>query len=100
MDEGNKQAMTTLTRPDTTHVKASPAFSFLWLEITGRCSLGCSHCYAGSGPSGSHGIMTAGDWRSVISQAADLGVSMVQFMGGCLRARRVPYGLCLICWVW
>lgn len=56
--------------------------SFLWLEITGRCSLSCSHCYAGSGPSGSHGTMTADDWRSVIIQAAGLGVSMVQFIGG------------------
>jgi hypothetical protein len=31
--------MTNLTRPDTAHVKAGPAFSFLWLEITGRCGL-------------------------------------------------------------
>ena len=72
-------AMTTLTRPDTTPVEAGPVFSFLWLEITGRCGLSCSHCYAGSGPAGSHGTMTAGDWRSVITQAAGLGVSMVQF---------------------
>jgi hypothetical protein len=82
MHEDNKQAMTTLARPDVVDVRVGPAFSFLWLEITGRCGLGCSHCYAGSGPSGSHGAMTAGDWRSVISQAADLGVSMVQFIGG------------------
>ncbi len=74
--------MTTLTRPNTARVKAGPAFSFLWLEITGRCGLSCSHCYVGSGPSGSHGTMTAGDWRSVIDQAAGLGVSMVQFIGG------------------
>jgi MoaA/NifB/PqqE/SkfB family radical SAM enzyme len=72
--------MTTLIRSNTAHVKAGPAFSFLWLEITGKCGL--SHCYAGSGPSGSHGTMTADDWRSVITQAAGLGVSMVQFIGG------------------
>lgn len=54
----------------------------LELEITGRCQLACTHCYAGSGPSGSHGTMTADDWRSVITQAADIGVSMVQFIGG------------------
>ena len=29
--------MTTLTRPDAAPVEAGPAFSFLWLEITGRC---------------------------------------------------------------
>jgi len=56
--------------------------SFLWLEITGRCGLECTHCYAQSGPNGSHGMMTASVWRSVISQAAELGVSMVQFIGG------------------
>jgi MoaA/NifB/PqqE/SkfB family radical SAM enzyme len=55
---------------------------FLWLEITGRCQLECSHCYAESGPAGQHGAMTADDWRSVIDQAAVLGVSMVQFIGG------------------
>jgi MoaA/NifB/PqqE/SkfB family radical SAM enzyme len=43
--------------------------------------MSCSHCYAGSGPSGSHGTMTADDWRSVITQAAGIGVSMVQFNG-------------------
>jgi hypothetical protein len=31
--------------------------SFLWLEITGRCQLACRHCYAESGPRGTHGSM-------------------------------------------
>ena len=66
------------TAPD----RAKSAYSFLWLEITGRCGLSCSHCYAGSGPFGTHGTMTPGDWRSVIDQAARMGVSMVQFIGG------------------
>jgi MoaA/NifB/PqqE/SkfB family radical SAM enzyme len=82
--------MTTLTTnspagrpaPASLTAPAVPAFSFLWLELTGRCGLSCRHCYAGSGPSGSHGPMTGADWRSVISQAAGLGVSMVQFIGG------------------
>jgi len=56
--------------------------TFLWLEITGRCQLECTHCYASSGPDGSHGVMTARDWRDVLDQAANLGVSMVQFIGG------------------
>ncbi|HEY3958297.1 MAG TPA: radical SAM/SPASM domain-containing protein [Streptosporangiaceae bacterium] len=55
---------------------------FLWLEITGKCPLQCSHCYAESGPVGTHGPMTAGDWRSVIGQAAAVGVCTVQFIGG------------------
>jgi hypothetical protein len=92
--------MTNLIRPNPAHVKAGPVFSFLWLEITGRCGLSCSHCYAGSGPSGSHGAMTAGDWRSVITQAADLGVSMVQFkrrradVAPGLRRAALPCGRC------
>lgn len=56
--------------------------SFVWLELTGRCQLQCVHCYADSSPAGTHGVMTAGDWRRVIDQAAELGVSMVQFIGG------------------
>ncbi|WP_051717269.1 radical SAM/SPASM domain-containing protein [Streptomyces megasporus] len=56
--------------------------TFLELEITGRCQLACTHCYAQSGPTGDHGTMTADDWLSVIDQAADLGVTEVQFIGG------------------
>lgn len=56
--------------------------SFVWLEITGRCQLSCSHCYAGSGPAGSHGRMTMNDWLRVIDEAAELGVDWVQFIGG------------------
>lgn len=61
---------------------STPLISFLWLELTGACGLECIHCYAQSGPSGTHGTMTEADWRSVIDQAAALGVSMVQFIGG------------------
>lgn len=56
--------------------------TFLELEITGMCQLDCTHCYAHSGPAGDHGTMTVDDWRSVIGQAADLGVTEVQFIGG------------------
>ena len=55
---------------------------FMWLEITGKCQLACGHCYAESGPDGTHGQMTTADWRRVIDQAAELGVGMVQFIGG------------------
>ncbi|HEX5567782.1 MAG TPA: radical SAM protein [Streptomyces sp.] len=64
--------------PTTARVKTT----FLELEITGRCQLACTHCYAGSGPTGDHGAMSADDWLSVISQAADMGVTEVQFIGG------------------
>ncbi len=55
---------------------------FLWLELTGKCQLSCSHCYADSGPAGAHGSMAVGDWRRVLDQAAELGIGMVQFIGG------------------
>ena len=56
---------------------------FLELEITQNCQLTCpSLCYAQAGPTRSHGAMTDDDWRSVITQAAALGVKTVQFIGG------------------
>lgn len=59
-----------------------PALDFLWLEITGKCQLECTHCYANSGPDGTHGRMTLANWINVIDQAAASGVRMVQFIGG------------------
>ncbi|MFJ8962808.1 radical SAM protein [Lentzea sp. NPDC102401] len=56
--------------------------TFAWLEVTGKCQLQCDHCYADSGPAGSHGPMAAEEWTSVIDQLADLGTRMVQFIGG------------------
>src|SRR5215475_12921484 len=54
----------------------------IWAELTGKCQLACIHCYADSGPSGSHGKMTAQDWMKVIDDAKSLGAGMVQFIGG------------------
>lgn len=58
------------------------SLGFVWLEITGRCQLECVHCYAESGPAGTHGTMTVADWERIIDECVDLGVSMVQFIGG------------------
>lgn len=59
------------------------ALRFAWLEVTGLCQQTCSHCYADSGPKGTHGTMTVADWLSVIDQLADMGtVADVQFIGG------------------
>ncbi|MFJ8794089.1 radical SAM protein [Streptomyces sp. NPDC102462] len=56
---------------------------FLELEITGRCQLTCpSLCYAKAGPTEGHGSMTADDWKRLISEAAEIGVKKVQFIGG------------------
>lgn len=56
--------------------------TFLELEITGRCQLTCSHCYAEAGPAKGHGTMTADGWKRVIDEAARIGVTKVQFIGG------------------
>src|SRR5436309_1166098 len=56
--------------------------SFVWLEITGQCQLACAHCYAESGPTGTHGQMSEADWLRVIDQVAGLGAEAVQFIGG------------------
>ncbi|WCB95400.1 PqqA peptide cyclase [Baekduia alba] len=58
------------------------ALEFVWLELTGKCQLQCTQCYAESGPSGTHGTMSDEDWIRVIDQAVGLGVGMVQFIGG------------------
>jgi hypothetical protein len=42
----------------------------------------CVHCYAGSGPDGTHGTMTPQAWEAVLTQAAALGARMVCFIGG------------------
>ncbi|MGH3921758.1 MAG: radical SAM protein [Pseudonocardiaceae bacterium] len=55
---------------------------FLWLEITGKCQLACEHCYAGSGPTGTHGTLATSDWIRVIDEARQLGVQMIQLIGG------------------
>lgn len=60
-----------------------PWLDFLWLEITGKCNLTCSHCYADSGPSVAlHGTMTYSDWVAVLDEAHDLGCRQMQFIGG------------------
>jgi MoaA/NifB/PqqE/SkfB family radical SAM enzyme len=55
---------------------------FAWWEITGKCQLACDHCYASSGPDGTHGTMTVADWRRTITQTRDVGARMGQFIGG------------------
>jgi organic radical activating enzyme len=61
---------------------AARQLDFVWLELTGRCQLRCTMCYAKSGPEGDHGTMTEDDWRRVIDQTAELGARSVVFIGG------------------
>ena len=56
---------------------------FLWLEITGKCNLFCTHCYADSGPQADlYGNMAYEDWTRLIDEAAELGCRQIQFIGG------------------
>ncbi|WP_439679602.1 radical SAM/SPASM domain-containing protein [Embleya sp. MST-111070] len=54
----------------------------LELEVTGGCQLACTHCLSSSSPKGTHGVMTLDDWRAVIIDAAGIGVSRIQLIGG------------------
>ncbi|MER6382127.1 radical SAM/SPASM domain-containing protein [Streptomyces sp. NPDC001118] len=63
-------------------VKKADSPRFLWLDLTRLCQLNCGHCHNGSGPDGTHGTMTADHWKSVLDQAAALGIPSVQFTGG------------------
>lgn len=54
----------------------------LGLEVTRKCQLVCTPCYAMSGPTGDHGSMTVVDWCTTIDAAASLGIPQVRFIGG------------------
>jgi hypothetical protein len=56
--------------------------TLLELEVTAKCQLECSHCYASSGPRGRHGTMRVTDWQAVVDQAAEIGVPRLQLIGG------------------
>jgi MoaA/NifB/PqqE/SkfB family radical SAM enzyme len=71
----------------TTQTSALPAeaegLQFLWLELTARCNLRCTHCYANSGPD----VQTADElglpeYEWLLEDAAELGCRRVQFIGG------------------
>ncbi|MEU9047225.1 MULTISPECIES: radical SAM protein [unclassified Kitasatospora] len=73
----------TITAIETDVRSRPPApLDFAWLEVTGFCNEECDHCYADSGPQGTHGKMTADNWRSVLDQLAEMGTRNVQFIGG------------------
>lgn len=72
----------TITHEHPAENTADAPLTALWAEITGKCQLSCIHCYAGSGPDGTHGTMTAGDWERVLTEAAALGTRAVCFIGG------------------
>ena len=70
--------MNSATAAQITNPIATFKLDRIWAELTGKCQLECIHCYAESGPQGSHGNMTAANWMDLIDQASDLGAAMVQ----------------------
>lgn len=68
---------------DSYAVQDHQSLEFLWLELTGRCNLRCSHCYADSGPEQPlMDGMGLDDWVHALDEAAGLGCRRVQFIGG------------------
>ncbi|MEU8579860.1 radical SAM protein [Streptomyces abikoensis] len=59
-----------------------PILDSVECELTEICDLECSHCCTLSGPRMTHGTMDLADWQEVIDHIADLGIPMVQFIGG------------------
>src|SRR5947209_18656928 len=76
----------------------SGVLDFLWLEITGKCNLQCTHCYAGSLPIGTHGTLQPADWERIMSEAQQSGCKTVQFIGG--EPTVTPYLLRLVCFAY
>lgn len=68
--------MTVLLEPPT------PTVDLLWVDLTRKCQLECTHCLNDSSPAGGHGTMTRADWIAALDQAHAAGVQEVRFFGG------------------
>lgn len=59
-----------------------PNLTNLYLHVTERCNLRCSHCYHGDAEEGPPRDLAAADAVELILQAADLGFEKVSVTGG------------------
>lgn len=56
---------------------------FLWVELTNKCNLECTHCYANSSPyEEDESPLSLRQQEEVLSEAFDKGARGVQFIGG------------------
>jgi len=51
-------------------------------NLTKRCNLHCSHCYAGADQAGAPGELTTAEGKALLEDLADYGVPVVLFSGG------------------
>ncbi|MER5885725.1 radical SAM protein [Streptomyces sp. NPDC001941] len=56
----------------------------LGLQLTPQCEVSCAHCLSDSGPEG----LRLPDWKRVISEAAALGIPLIELGGGDPLAHR------------
>lgn len=62
---------------------ALSTLDFMWVELTSRCNLTCTHCYTSSSPmSGGDDVLTRRDYERVLTEAHAVGCRSVQFIGG------------------
>lgn len=68
----------------STQTSGTPTgLDFVWLELTNRCNLQCSHCYTESSPtSGDKDVLGEADYLDLIDQLHALGCRKIQFIGG------------------
>lgn len=62
----------------------SPELTFLWIEITGRCNLHCSHCYIDPKKGGNNSSLdlSTEKIKQVLDQASEIGCNALQLTGG------------------
>ncbi|MGK5731872.1 radical SAM protein [Streptomyces sp. URMC 124] len=68
--------------PNTDSTAVSCEIRSVEMEITGTCQLRCTHCCTGSGPQVAMGSMEFNDWQRVMVEATEIGIQMVQLIGG------------------
>jgi len=67
----------------TALAKEPATLDFLWVELTNRCNLQCTHCYSESSPySGTKDVLTSEDYLHLIDESFALGCRQIQFIGG------------------
>jgi MoaA/NifB/PqqE/SkfB family radical SAM enzyme len=73
MDQSRRNVRTT----------ANASLDFLWMELTNRCNLQCSHCYAESSPTTRDANpLSPQEQTTVLADSYQLGCKKVQFIGG------------------